>query len=85
MIMSNWELISELPQTAGSRIGIHFELLVVVVVFPSSAIVSNTGCLIKKVVCGIFVYLYKDGFRLIIFNIFIIFSVLTVVAQFMAQ
>ena len=56
-------------------------VIVVVVVFPSSAIDSKTGCLIKKVVCGIFLYLCKDGFRLIIFYIFNIFLVLTVVTQ----
>ena len=48
-------------------------VVVVVVVFPSSAIDSKTGCLIKKVVCGIFLYLHKDGFRLIIFNIYLYF------------
>ena len=56
-------------------------VVVVVVVFPSCPIDSKTGCLIKKAVCGILLYLSKDGFRQIIFNIFNIFLVLTVVTQ----
>ena len=60
-------------------------VVVVVVVFPSCPIDSKTGCLIKKVVCGILLYLCKEGFRPIIFNISIIFLVLTVVAKIIAQ